>query len=139
MKTPLALLGILGLLLLTGCINQPSSQFNTGAGSFDKDFSLGSFSNNSTGSTSELNVIETKHAYQVIYVGNWTYYYANVSLWGSIDNSNFFYLSEIAGNTSNYTAVIDKPIKYVRALVERYNASTNSSVASVSVRYVGTT
>ena len=133
-------LAIFGLLisLMAGCIQSP--QLETGASVFDKDYGFGSFSNNTTGSSAfELRTILPSHALSVKYNGNWSDKAANVSLFGSIDLANYYWLTGVAaGNTSQVVFSVDKPVKAVKIVITSWNASTNTSVANVTVHYAGT-
>lgn len=140
MGNPKIILGVLVAfaLLLFGCA-QPSTGGNAMA-TTQASYTFAVLSNNTTGTVSyALPGLLKYHDISYNYSGNWSDMLANVTLQGSIDNSNFVSLVSYSGNTTGVSFVSPYPVLYTRLLVTGWNASTNSSIANLTVTYGGTT
>jgi hypothetical protein len=132
----LAIAGILcfALIAFFGC-TQTGSLPVVGATSFDKVYTFETFSGNNTSASFATNTVIPIHAFNYQYInytqdGNWTapLAQANLSFYGSLDDSVWTYLGGFNGSTNGTIFIVDKPV----------NNTINVSKAAVIVKYVGT-
>jgi len=135
MRYAISAILLLAVIMIAGCLGQ--SGVTSANGSFDKQYRIGVYSNNSTSCEMfTLNTIQTQHAYVVNYSGNWSGATATATFYGSLDNTNWFSMSSVSGNSTTYTTVVDKPLLYVCFTVTGWTA--NTSLANMTINYVGT-
>ena len=140
MKMSIILCLLAAIILIAGCTSPGQS---TGASAYGNPSTSNSFAavtNNSTSSVYALGAVMSKHAISYIFSGTgWTSNRTDVALQGSIDNLTFSTLVNATGNSNGTSFVTDKPVLYVRVVTSLWNATANNStVAAVTVNYVGT-
>lgn len=133
---------ILIFAALLGCTSQaPATVGGTSAGAnFDLYQNFGTFSNNSTSATAYPYAMLKNHAFVTTFYGNWSIFEANISYQGSIDQTTWYELTSIETNESTISIAIDKPVRYVRAVITKWNATdTNATIANLTIKYAGST
>ena len=139
MKTTLCLLA--AIVLLAGCTAPGQSTGASAYGNPSTSNSFAAITNNSTSSVYPLGAVMSKHAISYIFSGTgWSTNKTDVALQGSIDNVTYTSLVNATGNSNGTSFVVDKPVLYVRLVTSLWNATANNStVAAVTVNYVGAT
>jgi hypothetical protein len=138
LKIGMAMAVIAALLIFAGCTQpQPMATGSVGATNPQYTYTM-VLSNNTTGNGTVLGASLKEHALSANFSGNWTGRVANISLQGSLDNATWQELtSNNGGNTSAINWTNSKPVLYVRIVVKAWNASTNASLANLTVMYNG--